>query len=118
MKFARLNPMLGVSLLAIAFAAPAYAEPSIKILVPSDDNCAALVTAMNNGDTATMLSLGGWALGFLSGVAQQTGKDILRSTTSESLLDQLSATCQKDPTKPMSAIVEQMSITLMADVPD
>lgn len=118
MKRAQVTSMLGAALLAMALTVPAYAEPSIKILVPSDDNCAALVTAMNNGDTSTMLSLGGWALGFLSGIAQQTGKDILRSTTSEGLLDQLSEECQKDPTKPMSAIVEQMSSTLMANVPE
>jgi hypothetical protein len=46
------------------------------------------------------------------------GKDILRTTTSEGLLDQLSEECQKAPNKPISSIVEQMSNTLMANVPE
>lgn len=118
MKLAASGPLLGAVLMAIVVAPPAFAAPSIKLLVPSDDNCAAFVTAMNNGDRAAMLSLGGWVLGFMSGVAQETGKDILRGATSEGLFDQLSAECQRDPNKPMSAIVEQMTNSLIAGVPE
>lgn len=112
--------IVGLFLGAVVMAAPvgaARAQTGIKLVMPAEDSCAALVHATDSGDTTVMLSLGGWAFGFLSGIAQQSGKDILRNTTSQGLLDQLTAACQKSPDKPMSAIVEQMAATLMAGAP-
>src|SRR6185312_11345823 len=70
----------------LALTAPAMAQQRIKILAPSEDTCSALTAAMDAGDTSKVLSLGGWALGFLSGIAQESGKDILRDVTSELIL--------------------------------
>jgi hypothetical protein len=109
--------LLGAAL-AAGLIASSHAQGSIKILMPAEDTCAALVHAMNAGDTTAMLSLGGWALGFLSGIAQQAGKDILHNTTSQGLLDQLTAACQKEPDKPMSSIVAEMATTLLAALPN
>jgi hypothetical protein len=111
--------IIGLLLGAVLTAAPlgeARAQTGIKLLMPAEDSCAALVHAMDSGDTTVMLSLGGWAFGFLSGIAQQSGKDILRNTTSQGVLDQLTAGCQKSPDKPMSSILEQLATTLMAGV--
>ena len=111
--------IIGLLLGAVVMTAPvgkARAQTGIKLLMPAEDSCAALVHAMDSGDTTVMLSLGGWAFGFLSGIAQQSGKDILRNTTSQGLLDQLTAACQKSPDKPMSSIVEQLATALLAGV--
>jgi hypothetical protein len=39
--------------------------------------------AMHSDDQAKVLALGGWALGFLSGVVNGTGADFLKGATSE-----------------------------------
>lgn len=97
-------------------AAPTATQP-IKLLIPSQDTCPAFVQALNSGDTTTMLSLGGWALGFLSGVAQASGKDILGDTTSQAVMDQIAEACKDDPDKPISSIVETLSQSLSASAP-
>jgi hypothetical protein len=103
--------------LALAFAtlvSPARAQPGIRVLIPSDDNCNAFIAALNSGDRATMLDLGGWALGYLSGIAQQSGKNILGPVTSESLMDNIAESCQRDPNRAMSAVVMEMGNSLLA----
>ena len=92
----------------------ASADPSIKILIPTDDTCTAYVAAMNTEDRAAMLSLGGWALGYWSALAEQSGKDILHDTTSEALLDRLATQCQAQPAAPMSSVVEAIGRSLVS----
>jgi hypothetical protein len=103
-----------VALALTAIVSPAKAQPGIRVLIPSDDSCDAFVAALNNGDRATMLNLGGWALGYLSGIAQQSGKNILGQATSESLMDSIAESCQRDPNRAMSAIVMEMGNSLLA----
>ncbi len=102
------------TLLLVALVAPAAAQPSIKILQPAEDTCAAFVQAMDAKDATQVLSLGGWALGFLSGVAEGRQKDILHDTTSEGVLDRLYAACQAQPAQPISSILETMARSLAA----
>lgn len=98
----------------VALAAPAAAQPRIKILAPSEDTCAAFTAAMDSHDTAKVLSLGGWTLGFLSGIAQESGKDILRDVTSELVLDRLYDSCKAQPARPMTLLVEELAESLAA----
>jgi len=103
-----------VALMLAFVASPAAAQPGIRVLIPSDDSCTAFIAALNNGDRATMLDLGGWALGYLSGVAQQSGKNILGQATSESLMDKIAESCQRDPNRAMSSVVMDIANALMA----
>jgi hypothetical protein len=97
-------------------AAPPAKQP-IKLLIPSQDTCSAFVEALNSDDTATMVDLGGWALGFLSGVAQASGKDILGDTTSQAVMDRIAEECKSDQDRSITSIVENLSQSLMASAP-
>jgi len=103
-----------LALAIAALAAPAQAQQGIRILIPSDDTCNAFIAALNSSDRAAMLDLGGWALGYLSGLAQQSGKDILKNMTSESLMDRIGDSCQRQPSRAMSAVVMEIGSTLLA----
>jgi hypothetical protein len=105
---------VGVAAAATVLADRASADASIKILIPSDDSCAAYVTAMNSDDYAAMLNMGGWALGYWSALAEQTDKDILRNTTSEALLDKLATDCQAQPNGAISSFVAEIGRALIA----
>lgn len=107
------NCPLNALLLIAATVAPAAAQQSIKILTPSDDTCAAFMAAVNTGDPGKAPALGGWALGFISGVAQGTGVDILRGATTQGVMNRLYAECQKQPGQPMSLALEEMARTLV-----
>ena len=98
----------------LALAGPSAAQQGIRMLIPNDDTCTAFLAALNSSDRAAMLNLGGWALGYLSGIAQQSGKDILRGTTSEGLMDRIAESCQRQPNRPMSAIVMEIANSLVA----
>lgn len=100
--------------ISMALARGAAADSAIKILIPSDDSCSAYLAAMNSGDRAALLNLGGWALGYWSALAIQSTKDILRDTTSEILLDKLAADCQAQPNTPMSSIAATIGRALLA----
>jgi hypothetical protein len=97
-----------------ALTAPAMAQQRVKILAPSEDTCSALTAAIDAGDTSKVLSLGGWALGFLSGIAQESGKDILRDVTSELILDRLYDSCKAQPARPMTLLAEELAESLVA----
>jgi hypothetical protein len=102
-------------ILALAMSASTgHAQNGIKILIPSDDTCNAFVAALNSSDRAAMLNLGGWALGYLSGLAQQSGKDILHDVTSQSLMDRIADGCQRQPNRDMSAVVMEIGNSLLA----
>jgi hypothetical protein len=97
-----------------AVASSANAQPGIRVLIPSDDTCSAFVAALNSGDRAMMLNLGGWALGYLSGVAQQSGKNIIAQSTSETIMDRIAEGCQRDPNRAMSTVVMEIANSLLA----
>lgn len=97
-----------------AIGSPGHAQQGIKLLMPGDDTCSAFVAALNNGDRSTMLSLGGWALGYLSGIARQSGKDILHDVTSESVMDRIAEACQSQPGGAMSSVVMEIGNSLLA----
>ena len=100
--------------LALAAAAPAAAQKGIRVLIPREDTCNAFLAAFNGDDRLAMLDLGGWALGYLSGIAQQSGRDILHDMTSESLMDRIAESCQRQPNKPMSSVVIEIGSALLA----
>jgi hypothetical protein len=53
-------------------------QQSVKILTPSEDTCHAYTSAIDANEQQLLLGLGGWALGYFSGVAQGAEIDILR----------------------------------------
>jgi hypothetical protein len=109
--------LVALALAALAFpmgTSPVDAQSGIRVLIPSDDSCNAFIAALNSGDRGTMLNLGGWALGYLSGTAQQSGKNILGQTTSESLMDRIAESCQRDPNRAMSTVVMEIANSLLA----
>jgi len=106
-----------VALALVLAASPGHAQKGIRILIPREDTCDAFIAALNNGDRAALLDLGGWALGYLSGIAQQSGRDILRDVTSESLMDRIADSCQRQPSKPMSSVVMEIANSLLAGAP-
>jgi len=105
------------AIVLLGLAGPSAAQQGIHILIPNDDTCDAFIAALNSSDRATMLDLGGWALGYLSGIAQQSGKDILHGTTSEALMDRIAESCQRQPNRAMSAIVMEIANSLLAATP-
>jgi hypothetical protein len=104
-----------VALLAVA--SPSQAQKGIRVLIPRENTCSAFLAAFNGDDRVAMLDLGGWALGYLSGIAQQSGKDILRDMTSEILMDRIADACQHQPGKPMSSVVMEIANSLLAGAP-
>ncbi len=68
---------------------------------------------MDTADKANLPALGGWALGFLSGVAQGAGTDILRNATAQGVMNRLYNDCKSQPAKPMSLVLEQMARSQM-----
>ena len=90
------------------------AEPTVRILTPNVDSCSAYVKSMETNDNPTLMAgLGGWALGFLSGVAQGTDKDILRDAKAPDLFRQLYSLCKAQPGLPLSIAAEQMARALI-----
>lgn len=102
------------ALALIAIATASNAQNGIRVLIPREDNCSAFLAAFNSDDRVALLALGGWALGYLSGIAQQSGKDILRDMTSEILMDRIADACQRQPSKPMSSIIMEIANSLLA----
>jgi hypothetical protein len=101
----------------LAVAMPSDAQKGIRILIPRENTCTAFIAAFNGDDRLAMLDLGGWALGYLSGIAQQSGKDILRDMTSEILMDRIVDACQRQPNKPLSSVVMELANALLAGAP-
>jgi hypothetical protein len=112
--FRRCLVALALSVALTGIASPGQAQPGIRILIPSDDTCNAFIAALNSSDRAAMLDLGGWALGYLSGLAQHSGKDILHDVTSQSLMDRIADACERQPNRAMSAVVMELGNTLLA----
>jgi hypothetical protein len=104
-----------IILAAMIATTSATAQTTVRILTPSSDSCVAFTKAMDNpGDQRLLIALSGWALGFLSGVAQGTSADILRSASNESVMTRLYNECQKQPNKPMSVVLQEMARALVS----
>lgn len=101
--------------IALLFAtiSPVVAQQTIKILTPTDDSCAAFITAMEKGDPAKVAALGGWALGFLSGVAQGANVDILRGATAQGVMSRVYSACKQYPGRSMSITLEEMARSIV-----
>ncbi len=69
---------------------------------------------MKTGDPKSLLPLAGWALGFLSGIAQGTGKDILRNADDQQVMARLYSDCSKEPSLAMSVALERLAQTLVS----
>ena len=104
--------LLAMALIAVATASEA--QKGIRVLIPRENTCSAFLAAFNGDDRLALLDLGGWALGYLSGIAQQSGKDILHDMTSEILLDRIADACQRQPNRPMSSVVMEIANSLLA----
>jgi hypothetical protein len=101
--------------LAIFIAAGhAAAQQNVRILAPSVDTCRAFTVAMDANNHAAVSALGGWALGFLSGVARGTGIDFLRKEEAPKLLERLYTDCLKQPGNTLSLTVEEMARAFLA----
>lgn len=104
---------IAAALLFLAVVSPSTAQQAVKILTPTADSCAAFMAAMDSGDPTKVTALGGWALGFLSGVAQGANVDILRGATARGVMNRLYSDCQKQPERPMSVVLEGMAHSLV-----
>src|ERR1700733_2474199 len=95
----------------------ASAQQSIKILTPTSDSCAAFVEALDTNQEPLLLALAGWATGYLSGVAQGTGIDFLRSIEpgNTSVILRLKKECQRQPKELLSVVLENMSREMIAE---
>jgi len=113
----KILPFCLIALALAAIALPGRAQKGIRVLIPRENTCTAFLAAFNGDDRLAMLDLGGWALGYLSGIAQQSGKDILRDMTSEILMDRIADACQRQPSKPMSSVVMEIANSLLAGTP-
>ena len=100
--------------LALGMAAPSAGGQTVKILTPNDDSCDKFVAAMNAGDPTKVLALGGWAVGFLSGVAEGSNIDILRPMNVQEAMALLYSSCQQQPGRLMSEVLEDMAASLIA----
>jgi len=91
------------------------AQQTVRILTPDSDTCLAYTQAMEATDNpALTAALGGWALGFFSGVAQGTGIDYLRDADASGLFHQLYSECLGQPRLPLSVVAEHMARDLIA----
>jgi hypothetical protein len=109
--------MYKTAVLAVAIVAASHAasaQQKVRILTPSSDTCSAFTKAMDAKDEARLAGLAGWALGYLSGVAQGSGVDFLRNEEAPKLFTRLYAGCSTQPTKPLSLVVEEMARALLA----
>jgi hypothetical protein len=107
------GPAAAATLLILAFLSqPAAAQQKIQILTPTDDSCAIFTAAMDSGDPK-VVAQGGWALGFLSGVAQGAGVDILRGATAQGVMNRLYKVCQEQPRRAVSVVLEEIARSLV-----
>jgi hypothetical protein len=105
---------IGVTLVMLALASPSAAQPSKGILTPTD-TCATFMAAQDkdSGDPLTVAALEAWAIGFLSGVAQSNSADILKGISVESAMNQINTACIRQPSSPVSSVVEEMAKILV-----
>ena len=89
----------------------------IKILTPNSDSCAAFVKALDENEQPLLGALGGWAIGYLSGVAQGTGIDFLRNIKppNTEVFLRIYAECRKRPSQLMSVVLEALSRQMIAE---
>ena len=95
----------------VGLSTPAMAQPTIKIQTPASDSCAAFVRALDANEEPLLLTLGAWATGYLSGVAQDTGIDFLRNVepSNQSVFLRLESECRRQPQQPMSVVLQEIS---------
>jgi hypothetical protein len=89
-------------------------QQSVKILTPTEDTCDAYTSAIDANEQQLLLGLGGWAIGYFSGVAQGAEIDFLRETSAPVLFKQLYSICLSTPDKPLSVAAEAMARELIA----
>jgi hypothetical protein len=110
--------MYKTAVLAFAIVTASHAvsaqQKTVRILTPSSDTCSAYTKAMDAKDEPRLAGLAGWALGYLSGVAQGSGVDFLRDEEAPKLFTRLYAGCSTQPSKPLSLVVEEMARALLA----
>jgi hypothetical protein len=108
MRHARIVLLVGA---IIGASTPATAQQTIKILTPASDSCAAFVKALDANEEPLLLTLGAWATGYLSGVAQGTGIDFLRNVEpgNTSVFLRLESECRRQPRQPMSVVLQEIS---------
>jgi len=98
----------------IAVAGSVAAQNTIKILTPNDDRCSSFIAAMDSGQPPlTVTALGGWALGFLSGVAEGSNRDILRGESAQSVMSRLYVACKRQPNRLLSETQEEIAAALI-----
>jgi len=97
-----------------AFSTNALAQNNIMVLTPTTDSCLSYTQAMEANDLILTEGLNGWALGYLSGVAQGTGIDILRDAAAPDLFRQLYLVCKAQPRQLLSVALEGIARNLIA----
>jgi len=109
-----MNKTVVLTFVILAASHPALAQQSVRILTPAEDSCSTFTKAMDANDQVRLAALSGWALGFLSGVAQGSAVDFLRNEEAPKLFTRLYAVCSNQPTKPLSVATEEMARAFLA----
>jgi hypothetical protein len=104
---------LAVAALLVLLGQQAEAQ-SVKVLTPTSDSCSVYTKTMEANENPTLTAgLSGWALGFVSGVAQGRGRDILRRVTAAALVAHLYTVCKQNPDQLLSLAAEGVARELM-----
>ena len=106
--------VFGFVLALTAFSTNALAQNNITVLTPTTDSCLSYTRAIEANDFMLTEGVNGWALGYLSGVAQATGIDILRDAAAPDLFRQLYSVCKAEPRQLLSAALEGIARNLIA----
>lgn len=119
-KMNRLAQLATLITAIVCHAQYAVAQENIKILTPNSDSCAVFIQALNTNQESqlsTLIALGGWATGYLSGVAQGTGIDFLRAVQppNTSVFLRLEKECQQQPKERLSIVLEKLSREMIAE---
>jgi hypothetical protein len=100
---------------ALVVAAPSATAEKAWILTPTEDSCATFIAAMNVDDTTKVAAFAGWAIGFLSGVAEGSNVDFLRTPSQQDAVALLYSECGKQPARQMSEVLEEIAAALIAN---
>ena len=106
--------VFGFVLALTAFSTNALAQNNITVLTPTTDSCLSYTRAIEANDFMLTEGVNGWALGYLSGVAQGTGIDILRDEAAPDLFRQLYSACKAEPRQLLSVVLEGIARNLLA----
>lgn len=109
----KLVRLMVVVVAIVAHAQFAMAQQTIKLLTPNSDSCAAFVEALNSDKqpSLALITLAGWATGYLSGVAQASRIDFLRPIEpgNASVFLRIEKECKQQPHELLTVVMAKIA---------